>query len=172
MFKRYELSEDKLIKITRLCVQEQGTITGVKAEASLAANLLETNKYYQQKYGDDIYSFMRYSKWFSKAEKWMDEGSASALAIEAVRDVLVNGNRTLPQHIDEHDCMGDILYITNHGAICNKQARGNYIRDVTVIKNVYGSKYTFYCFPDKHSDPFGYTRKPKDDDFVFVKVGD
>lgn len=172
MFKKYKLSENEIVQIARLCVQEQGTFLGVKAEASLAANLLETNKYYQQKYGDDIYSFMRYSKWFSKAEKWMDEGYASAVAMDAVWDVLVNGNRTLPQHIDEHDCISDILYITNHGVLFNKQAKGNYIKDVTVIKNRYGSTYTFYCFPDKQSDPFGYTKKPKEDDFVIVKVGD
>lgn len=177
MFKKYELSEKAIIQIARLCVQEQGTLKGVKAEASLAANILETNTYYIKKFGNDIYSFMRYSGWFSKAAKWMDEGSASTYAIEAVRDVLVNGNRTLPQYIDEHDCFSDIVSTSNYGKPFDKRDRSKYIKDVTVITNKYGSIYTFYCFPDVKADPFGYIHKPKssieyNDDFVLVKVGD
>ena len=53
-FKKYNLTSDKLMKIARLCVQEQGCIAGVKAEASQAANLLETNALYRNKYGSDI----------------------------------------------------------------------------------------------------------------------
>ena len=52
--KTYNLSEDKIRQIARLCVQEQGTIKGVRAEASLMANLLETNSGYKKKYGDDV----------------------------------------------------------------------------------------------------------------------
>ena len=58
-FKKYNLTSDKLMKIARLCVQEQGCIAGVKAEASQAANLLETNALYRNEYDSDIYSFMR-----------------------------------------------------------------------------------------------------------------
>ena len=60
-FKKYKLSESQLTQIARLCVQEQGYIAGVKAEASQAANLLETNALYRNKYGSDIYSFIFYA---------------------------------------------------------------------------------------------------------------
>lgn len=177
MFKKYELSEDKLIKIAKLCVQEQGTINGIKAEASLAANILETNTYYAKRFGNDIYSFMRYSGWFSNASYYMDNGEATKEQIEAINDVLVFANRSLPQYIDEHDCFSDIVSTSNYGKPFNKRDRSKYIKDVTVITNKYGSIYTFYCFPGVKADPFGYLHKPKSsveyvDNFVLVKVGD
>ena len=176
MFKKYELSEDKLIKITKLCVQEQGTINGIKAEASLAANILETNTYYAKRFGNDIYSFMRYSGWFSNASYYMDNGEATKEQIEAINDVLVFANRSLPRYVDEHDCFSDIVSTSNYGKPFDKRDRSKYIKDVTVITNKYGSIYTFYCFPDVKADPFGYIHKPKYsakfEDFVLVKVGD
>lgn len=156
-FKKYKLTETQLKKIARLCVQEQGSIDGVKAEASLMANLLETNRSRQEKYGTDgtgLYNYVRNGGWFYRAAHYMDNGSASSAAVAAVRDVLVNGNRTLPQYVDEHDCFSDISSIST-GSIRN---RADYYQNKTVIKNKMGSTYTFYCFPAKGSDPFGYTK--------------
>ena len=178
MFKRYELSDDKILKITRLCIQEQGTLNGIKAEASLAANILETNTYYAKKFGNDIYSFMRHSGWFAYAARYMDEDKdVIDKQFNAIKDILVFGNRSLPQHIDEHDCFLDIVSVSNYGKSFDKYNRSKYIKDVTVITNKYGSIYTFYCFPDVKADPFGYMHKPKpenkvSDNFVLVKVGD
>lgn len=158
--KTYKLTEDQLIQIARLCNQEQGTVKGAAAEASLMANILEGSATYQKRYGDDIYSFVRNSGWFSRAPYWMDHGTTTAAITEAVRDVLINGNRTLPLYVDEHDCFSDITSATSCGEAINKSQRAAYQRDVTRIKNRYGSTYTFYCFPDEHSDPFGYIDKP------------
>lgn len=175
--KTYNLSDDKIKQIARLCVQEQGTIKGVRAEVSLMANLLETNSAYRKKYGEDLYSFVRYGKWFSRAAHWMDNGSASSAAVAAVRDVLVNGNRFFPGNfVDEHDCLSDISEVRTDGKLIDKRDRTAYTRDKTVIKNVYGSTYTFWCFPDAHSDPFGYTDSKRRwaaelvDDYVLVEV--
>lgn len=156
-FKKYNLTETQLKKLARLCVQEQGSINGVKAEASLMANLLETNATRQKKWGTDgngLYNMVRESGWFYRAAYYMDNGSAGSKYVEAVRDVLCNGNRTLPQYVDEHDCFSDIKSIST-GSIRN---RADYIKDQTVIRNKMGSTYTFHCFPDKGSDPFGYTQ--------------
>lgn len=161
MSKTYRLTYDQAVQISRLCRQEQGTVAGSAAEASLMANLLETTPAYQQKYGDDIYSFVRYSGWFSRAAYWMDHGSTTEAITAAVRDVLINGNRTLPPYVNEHDCFSDISSATSCGSAINKNQRGAYQRDVTKIRNRYGSTYTFYCFPDENSDPFGYTSKPQ-----------
>lgn len=155
--KKYNLTEEQIHKIANLCKQEQGTVVGAKAEASLAANLLETKSSYRKKYGDDIYSFMRNGGWFSRAAYWMDNGDAGSSYDKAIRDVLVNGNRTLPVFVDEHDCFADITSATNNGKAINKKDRSAYIRDVTIIKNRYGSTYTFWTFPTASSDPFGYT---------------
>lgn len=155
-FKKYDLTKTQLTKLTRLCVQEQGSIKGIKAEASQMANLLETNATRQRKWGTDgtgLYNMVRDSGWYYRAAYYMDNGSATAKQIEAVREVLVEGLRTLPQYVDEHDCFSDIKSIST-GSVRN---RADYIKDVTVIKNKMGSTYTFDSFPDKGSDPFGYT---------------
>ena len=158
--KTYDLTETQLKQIAALMVQEQGArgpeYKGVRAEASLAANLLENNGIYKH-YGDDITSFLKYGKWFSRAEYWMNKGSAPNGAIEAVRDVLVNGNRYVPYYVNEHDCFSDITSASNNGKNFTVTDRSKYKKDVTVIKNVYGSVYTFYKFPSNVADPFGYT---------------
>lgn len=154
---KYKLTASQLQKIANLCVQEQGSMDGVKAEASLMANLLETSPSRQAKYGMDgsgLYNFVRNGGWFYKAAHFMDGSKVGAKYVEAVKDVLVNGNRTLPQYVDEHDCFSDILSIST-GSIRN---RSDYISGVTIIKNKMGSTYTFYCFPASGSDPFGYTK--------------
>lgn len=156
-FITYNLTSDQIQKIANLCKQEQGTVEGAKAEASLAANILETQSYYKNKFGTDIYSFMRNSGWFSKAAYYMDNGNASSAYYDGVKSVLVNGDRVLPQFVDEHDSFSDISSATNNGKPITIKDRSAYQRDVTVIKNRYGSKYTFWSFPTPTSDPFGYT---------------
>lgn len=153
------LTDEQIIKISRLCAQEQGTVAGSAAEASLMANLLEGTESYLHKYGKDLYSFVRNSGWFSRAAYWMDNGKAGDNIISAVRAVLVDGKRALPSYVNEHDCFSDIISAANNGAAINIRDRAAYIKDVTRIKNRYGSAYTFYCFPDSNSDPFGYTKK-------------
>jgi len=155
-YKKYDLSKTQLVKLARLCVQEQGSVNGVKAEASLMANLLETSDYRKKKYGTDgtgLYNWVRNGGWFYKASYFMDNTTVSNKYVEAVKDVLVDGNRTLPPYIDEHDCFADIKSIST-GSIRN---RADYIKGETIIKNKMGSTYTFYCFPASGSDPFGYT---------------
>ena len=151
MSKAYKLSDQELLACARLCQQEQGTATGAAAEMSLALNLYDRN---MSRYSS-VYDYMRNSGWFANAAYFMDYGKCSGAVLSAVSDVLA-GNRTLPEYVDEHDCVSDIISISTG----DKHNRGDYIKDKTVIKNSYGSVYTFYCFPDATSDPFGYTSKP------------
>ena len=155
-FTKYPLTDEQLTKIARLCKQEQGTVAGAKAEASLMANQLETNASRRKKYGtgaDGLYNWVRNGGWFARAAHWMDNGSVSDAILAGVKDVLVNGNRTLPLYVDEHDCFSDIKSIST-GSVKDRSA---YIQGKTVVKNTYGSTWTFWCFPDSTSDPFGYT---------------
>lgn len=155
-FKKYNLSSTALKRIARLCVQEQGSLMGVRAEASQGANLLETNSKYKR-FGSDIEAFFEKSGWYYEAKHYMDYGSASEAAIEAVQDVLCNGNRLFPQYVDEHDCIRDIKYVILDGKYLDKNDKSSYKKDRTIIKNNMGSTYTFYSFPAPGSDPFGYT---------------
>lgn len=155
-FKKYSLTDSQLTQIARLCVQEQGNLDGIRAEASLMANLLETSNARRAKYGTGgtgLYNFVRNGGWFYKAAHFMDEGHCTAAQKKAVKEVLVNGKRTLPQYVDEHDCLTDIKSIST-GDVYD---RSDYKQNVTVIRNKMGSTYTFYCFPAPGCDPFGYT---------------
>jgi len=163
-YKKYKLSESQLTQIARLCVQEQGCIAGVRAEASLMANQLETSPHRQKQYGTDgngLYAWVRNGKWFYESKYYMDHGSASKAQIEAVREVLCDGERTLPQYVDEHDAIGDIEYIKLHGEKVSKANLANYRKGETIVKNKMGDSniYTFYCFPAAGCDPFGYTQE-------------
>ena len=159
------LRQNELVHLARLCVQEQGgSEAGVKGEASLMMNLA-------RKHGRDVYEYVRNSGWFSRASYWMDNGHATQEQIDWVADVLINGNATLPPYVDEHDCLGDIFMVSNHGVRFDKYDRSQYIKDVTVIQNTYGAAYVFYCFLHEYSDPFGYTSKPADTDGIYLEVG-
>lgn len=149
--KKYTLSDSEIRQIANLAVQENGE-SAVADEVSLMANLFEL----QTKY-TNIYNYIRNGGWFSRAAHYMDNGSSSSNARAIVKDVLVNGNRTLPAYINEHDCFSDITSATNYGSAISKTNRSSYIKDVTIIKNRYGSTYIFYKFPTPYSDPFGYT---------------
>ena len=153
MSKAYNLSDEELIAIARLCYQEQGSPKGAAAEASLACNRFEK---YGSKY-NSVYDYMRNSGWFANAAYYMDYGKCPGEIFSAVESVL-EGNRTLPEYIDEHDCFSDIESISTGGAVSLRQS---YVKDTTIIHNRYGATYTFYCFPDTYCDPFGYTHKPK-----------
>ena len=120
------------------------------------ANQLETSASRRKKYGtgaDGLYNWVRNGGWFAKAAHWMDNGSVSDAILAGVKDVLVKGNRTLSLCVDEHDCFSDIKSIST-GSVKDRSA---YVQGKTVVKNKYGSTWTFWCFPDSTSDPFGYT---------------
>ncbi len=157
VFNTYNLTETELIKIASLCQQEQGTAKGAAAEASLMANRFEM---YGSKFSS-VYDYARNSGWFAKAGTYMDKMNATDAVIEAVRNVLIYGKRTLPGYIDEHDCFSDLKSCTNNGVGITITNRSQYKQFVTIINNVYGSKYTFYCFPTSSSDPFGYISETK-----------
>jgi hypothetical protein len=161
----YNVSEEDLRFLANVGYCEQGSIDGIKAEVSLAANLFEL----QSKY-TTVVDYVRKSGWFACAKTTK---VAPIEAIDAVRDVIVNGNRTLPLYINEHDCYdcnkstcsngnrGDICKIVIDGrtyeSMSDIKNRDNYISGKTIIYNKYGGVYTFYCFPSERSDPFGYT---------------
>ena len=147
-FRKYDLTNAELKALANLALQEQGSIDGACAELSLMANLFEQQSKYKT-----LYEYVRKSGWFANAAYWMDNGKAGAIYQLNAAYVLCEGLRTVPGHINEHDCLTDIKSIST-GEVKDKSA---YKAGKTIIKNRYGSTYTFYCFPAKGSDPFGYT---------------
>lgn len=160
-FPTYDLTEEQLLGIASQAYHEQGTPKGAAAEASLMANRFEL---YGSSYGngaDGLYNYVRKSGWFAHSAQNMDSHDAPDEVVEAVRSVLVDGKRTLPAYIDEHDWINDLTSVSNDGKAFSKNDRESYEQNKTIIKNKYGATYTFYSFPDSNSDPFGYTSEAK-----------
>lgn len=157
-FPTYNLNTKQIQGIANILVHEQGTLAGMMAEASLMANLTDIK-------GDDRATTenliaMAVGGWFAHGQKRYDQGTTNEKAIRAVKAVLINGKRTVPRYINEHDCLSDIVKVSNNAKQFNKSDRSKYKRGTTVIHNKYGGKYVFYDFPGGAGtgvDPFGYT---------------
>lgn len=158
LFKKYNLSNAQIKGLASLCLQEQGTLKGVMFEASLMANLFEKQTKYKT-----LVDYVLKSGWFAKANTYYNKMNAGTQYQNAVKQVLCDGLRVLPTWVNEHDCFSDIKSVTNNGKSIAKTNRTSYKKGVTLIKNTYGSTYTFYGFADSNSDPFGATSWGKDD---------
>lgn len=156
--KKYHFTKSELKSLAYVAQCEQGSPKGAAAEATLMANRFELHG---KKY-KSLISYVRNSGWFAKSKTRIDNpGRVNKKVLKAVKDVLVNGNRTLPLYIDEHDYFGDISSIKTgsktYTSSSDIKRRSNYKKNKTKVKNKMGGNYTFYCFPTKTSDPFGYT---------------
>ena len=179
-FTKYNLTDVQLRHLAIICYREQGSSdSGVRACASQMCNYYE--KWQKRNYGS-VYECVFGSGWYwpeSKNKAYVDNNpNVPSSVILAVKDVICNGNRTLPSYVDEYDCLSDIYSITNDGVTYTRNNeigksyildRSNYIKDKTIIVNVYAEcpedRYTFYCFPDGvhgYCDAFGYISKPKE----------
>lgn len=162
-FKTYNLTDTQIRQLANVFYLEQGNVKGVAACASHCLNYYE--KYQKKKYTNP-YDCVLYSGWWSNetsVRQRMANNCAPTACIEATGDVILRGNRTLPSYVDEYDWIYDIVSATNNGVAFDPQNRSLYKKDITKIKNRFGSSWTFYCFPDGangNCDPFGYISKP------------
>lgn len=176
MATKYNLTDTQIRHIAIICFREQGSNdAGVRACASQMCNYYEK---YQKKKFKSVYECVFGSGWYwtkSKNDQWVKEHpNVPQSVINAVRDVICNGNRSLPEYVDEYDCLSDIALIINDGVTYTRERnkayvmnRANYHKGKTIIQNVYAEssydRYTFYCFPDGvngQCDAFGFISKP------------
>lgn len=172
MATKYNLTDLQLRHLAIICDREQGkNIAGVKACASQMCNYFER---YQKKKFKSIYECVFGSGWYwdkTQNTEWVaNHQNVPTEVIDAVRDVMVKGHRTLPNFVDQYDQLQDITVVINDGVRHTDKEyilnRHNYVKDKTRIRNVYakepGDWYTFYCFPDGvdgSCDAFGYISK-------------
>lgn len=156
-FPKYNLSEKQIKGIANVVLHEQGSISGWYAEASQIANRTDIK--------GDIYATPTNavktvcSGWYAKGKTRYNAGTNNSTVIKIVKRVFLDGYRTLPRYIDEHDCMSDISTAKN-GTLNVKSSKSKWIKHVTKIHNRMGSNYIFYSFPGGYKtgvDPFGYT---------------
>ena len=165
---KYSVTDKQLDDIAKVCQREQGSPKGAAAEAELMIN-----KYILSRYSGTLYDYL----FKSSARNWwhpIKTGNYGATKLkpevkEAVRKVVVEGQRKYPSYINEHDCIscGDVLSIKTDGMSGNKNNRSEYVRDRTYVYTVYKRNsdikyWIFYDFPDERSDPFGYTYDAKE----------
>lgn len=140
-----KLSDDEITHLARIVYKEYSTdIDGMKAVASHMANLYEIREYYGYTKGRNIHDYITtcgwYGKWPLVSSRIYNPKNDNEKAKQAVIDVLVNGNRTLPLYIDEYDWFpNDIV-----GARSLFEYQ-NYTPGVTQLANVYGATGTYYC---------------------------
>lgn len=172
-FERYtDLTEEQLKAIATVALQEQGegNLKGNAAEISLMANLYEREK--NNGY-TSVYDYVKRSGWFKNASSYMDSfvtsngnGSidSNPEVLELTKIILVQGKRTLPGYVDEHDHISDIAYVTNDGISIDKNDKTQYIQFKSIIHqggSVGEGQWTYYCHPSESSDAFGYTSEER-----------
>ena len=165
--KQYNLSEYQLRRLAYLAYKEQGSLDGAKIELSQMANLTENRG------KSDVYShvFSGSNSFYGPVKRGEipDNPNVPQEYVDLARDVLVNGNRYLPQNVYEHDCIydytskgkryRDVSKIVTNGVTYTGESienRSNYIPGETVIYASSGSKYVFDGFAPNGGDPFGH----------------
>ena len=161
-FPKYtDLTEDDKKFIAGVSSEEQDSsdISAQRLEVSQMANLSEV-EYGREPTGANLRKTLTGGWYAQKSLNNAYSGNYSSEALQAVEEVLVQGKRTLPRHVTEHDYYGDITNIDlNPSTSTGKQNRRN-MKQGDVIKNSMGSTYYFYKFAGKngaegYGDPFG-----------------
>lgn len=153
-FPTYKLTDKQLRGIGCIVAHEQGTVAGWFAEASQIANLAELQ------FGGDLVKCVT-SGWYAKGKSRYEAGTTNPLVLAIVRRALIEGFRTLPRYIDEHDAMSDVASAKN-GSVNVRGDKSKWKQHQTIIKNRMSSTYLFYSFPGGYKtgvDPFGYKKK-------------
>lgn len=164
------LTDEQIWMIAHICELENDGADGVAFQCCFLANLFElyTLKYGDSKYGTGTEGLIAYITDTSRAQYILQvykghfaygcsDNSITDEELEVVRDILVNGNRIIPQYVNEHDWIYDISSATNNGVSFSPTDRSQYTQDVTIVKNIYSSTWTFYAFCKEGGDPYGYT---------------
>ncbi|MCH5210449.1 MAG: hypothetical protein J1F01_05730, partial [Oscillospiraceae bacterium] len=148
-FPKYILSDSAINDIATCITGETGGADSLACcqEASQMCNLNEVTKGKNATEADILKTL--HSGWYAKSS-W--NHGVTQKAIDAVKFVMVEGNRVLPRYVTEHD------WFPND--IVNPKARGEY-RVGDDVENKYESKYQFYTFfgTNKDGDIAGYFKK-------------
>ena len=145
---RYNLNEEEKKKIAAMVYAEYSfDLEGMKAVASHMANLYEIKKWCGYT-NASFYGYISTSLWY--ADRTRNWTYYNDLAIQAVNDCIVNGNRTLPHYIDEFDLFPKDIHNPLNG--------DSYVRDITIIKNYHSAVGKFWCLSENADKTLTITR--------------
>lgn len=167
-FHKYTDAPDSVVRgIAAIAIREQGADDpkGYMAEASLIANKSELAG---GTTANDLEK-MATSSWFagSSTSNYSTGEGVTDTIYNNVKKVLVEGKRTLPKYIDEHDMYNpggttDVNRIEGPGTFEDRNSWVPHETEVYQDPSRFGGSgghWTFYEFPTSSSDPFGYTSK-------------
>lgn len=152
-------AQKKFIAGVASAEQDSSDISAQRLEISQMANLNEV-EYKRKNTAASLMSTLK-GGWYAKASlNKANAGQYSPQALKAVDEVLVQGKRTLPRHVTEHDFYGDINNINLNPNTQAGKANRKKLKVGDTITNSMGSKYQFYKFAGKngadgYGDPFG-----------------
>lgn len=160
-FPKYDLNDSQIEDIATCITGETGgeSLMASRQEASQMANLNEVT-YGNSATGDAITGTI-HSGWYASGS-WTR--GCTDTARQAVKDVLINGQRTLPRYVTEHDMFPLDAAISGHWGNGSSEDRSQYVRHQTqIVQNPSrfsggGATYTFYDFfgENKDGDVAGY----------------
>lgn len=103
---KYNLTETQ-IKLVAHRVQKEncGSVIGCKAEATQIVNLYESKKPNEPHTTENFWNWFRTTGWYATPFSGLSASQAKERGINAVRDVVVNGNRILPPKVVGHDTL-------------------------------------------------------------------
>ncbi len=188
-YKKYDdLTDAELWDLAELGILENGgTLTAFKNTLSITANLFEKNGSGDN--GHSLWLYVRDGGWFNASNAAKMNGShdisVDSKYIDAAREVLMTGNRTLPTQILEFDCVGDLDWVELDGQKHTASNPGGcggtglneeqyYVSGKTKIHNVYGAEYIFYGWMSGEfgtGDPMGYFADNPPTDTVMTDSG-
>ena len=161
-YTKYELTDSQLWDLAEVAMRENNVnMTAFKNELSIMANIFEEPARGHTINGANLVDFIAHGGWFSTSGlvNGQQDFPVDSGRLSAARDILINGNRTLPVEIVEHDYIGDILYGSNNGT---QVPSTEWQSGVTQIHTVYqdeGEYWIFYGWiggQDGLGDPMGY----------------
>ena len=170
---KYDLTDGQLAGIMAMIKGENAdSLEMIQTEATIMPNLYEFYRPKSPRTGAGLVDYLTASPygggggWFATYNLYNESYTGyTAEEFNAIKDILVNGNRTMPPEIVEHDCINcgaGVNYAYNDGVEFDVTDRSKYISGKTLLKQGSGrltGQYIFYKFADdaaKAGDPFGY----------------
>ena len=119
---KYDLTEEDMKYLAYVAFKEQRSVEGAKVELSLMANRYESEG--KSRGFSSIRDYVENSNWFSaystegyenKDELYTSENIPEEELVNAVNDVLVDGNRYVPKNVVQHYTLSHVKKVTVNG---------------------------------------------------------
>ena len=160
----FELTDEQVAGLLAIVKEtSKNNLEAIKTEASYMINLYEDYNRSNTRTGEEFVKFVRMpvqngGKFPNHAKYKEDFTGYSKEEFNAVKDIWVNGNRTMPVGIIKRAEIGKIQSATNDGESIDASNRKKYKSGKTKITSE-GKTWIFYKFADnanRKGDAFGY----------------